>query len=255
MIEIIKLNNYITIYIISNKKFNKVEHIVNIVKWLSQYSKPKKLNLFIFLTPFEKLIKYKNQKLTRNEINSGACSKFNNWIQIFRSEELLKVLIHELIHFYNLDVDNTDWVNNILPIKLPCFPLILNEAITESMAIILHTYYYSEIKNEDFKLLLNKELKHSKNMYNKILYHHNIKTFQDLFNICQYTNVISYYIIKYILLEDINNALIYLFDKKNIKYFIIKKLIDFFNNDIYLVHDIKKLDYEFSAKMSVLNLL
>ena len=161
-ITMYKLNEYITIYIISDGEFSHKQHIFNIVNWISKYSKPKKLNLFIFLTPFKKIIKYKGQILTRNEINSGVCYKYYKWIQIFRSEELLKVLIHELLHYYDLDCNTTDWIDELLPIKTPCNSLLLNEAVTESMAIILHTYYYSLIMNQNLKILLNKEIAYSK---------------------------------------------------------------------------------------------
>jgi hypothetical protein len=251
-IAVYKLNKYTTIYIISDGEFTHQQHIFNIVKWISRYSKPKKLDLFIFLTPFKKIIKHKGQVLTRNEINSGVCYKYYGWIQIFRSEELLKVLIHELLHYYNLDCNTTDWIDDILPIETQCFPLLLNESITESMAIILHTYYYSEIMKQDFKTLLHKEIAYSKEMHDKILNHNNVKTFNDLFNVCHYTNVIPYYIIKFVLLEDIDDALKYLFNKKKIKKYIIKKLIIYFNNNIN--YEIKKLNYEISAKMSYFNL-
>jgi L-lysine 2,3-aminomutase len=164
------------------------------------------------------------------------------------------VLIHELIHYYDLDCDTTDWIDNILPIKTQCNSLLLNEAITEAMAIILHTHYYSEITNsaQDFKLLLRKEITYSKEMHDKILNHNNVKTLNDLFNVCHNTNVIPYYIIKYVLIEDIEEALKFLFNKNKIKKYIIKKLTSYFNNN--LNYDIKQLNYEISAKMSCLNL-
>jgi hypothetical protein len=252
-IVVYKLNRYTTIYIISNGEFTQQQHIFNIVKWISRYSKPKKLDLFIFLTPFNKIIKHKGQVLTRNEINSGVCSKYYKWVQIFRSEELLKVLIHELLHYYDLDCNTTDWIDDILPIKTPCNRLLLNEAITEAMAIILHTYYYSEITNQDFKLLLRKEITYSKKMHDIILYHNNVKSLNDLFNVCHYTNVIPYYIIKFVLIEDIEDALKYLFNKKKIQKYIIKKLIIYFNNN-NINYKIKELNYDISAKMSYLNL-
>jgi hypothetical protein len=254
-VKIYEINKHTKIYIISDKEFTQQHHIFNIVNWISKYSKPKKLDLFIFLTPFNKIIKYKGQLLTRNEINSGVCYKYKNWVQIFRSEELLKVLIHELLHYYDLDINNTEWVDNILPINLPCNSLLLNEAITEAMAVILHTHYFCEVTKQDFKLLIKQEITYSKKMHDIILYHYNVKTFNDIFNICQYTNVISYYIIKYILIEDIDDALKYLFDKTKIKKYIITKLINYFNNDLYLNHNIKQLNYEISAKMSYLNLI
>lgn len=256
-IQVIKLENDINIYIIGDKEFVEIEHVINIVKWISKYSKSsnKKLNLFIYLTPFKKTIKYKNQPLTRNEINSGVCYKYYNWIQLFRSEEILKVLIHELIHYYQLDINDTDYVYDILPIKLPCNQLLLNEAITEAMAIILHTYYYSEIMKKDFKTLLDEELQYSKYMFDNILYHHNIKNIKELFSLCQYTNVISYYIIKYILIEDIEQALICLFDKTKIKKYIIEKLLILFKNESYFNYNINEINYELSARMSKLYLI
>jgi len=253
-IKMYNLNEYITIYIVSDDKFSHKQHIFNIVNWISKYSKPKKLNLFIFLIPFKKIIKHKGQILTRNEINSGVCYKFYEWIQIFRSEELLKVLIHELIHYYDLDCNITDWIDDILPIKIPCNSLLLNEAVTESMAIILHTYYYSVIMNQDLKILLNKEIAYSKKMHDIILNHNDVKTLNDLFNVCHYTNVIPYYIIKYVLIEDIEEAIENLFNKQKIKKYIIKKLIKYFNNFSNLNYNIDKIDYEISARMSSLKL-
>jgi hypothetical protein len=253
-VTIYKLNKYITIYIISDGEFNEKQHIFNIVNWISKYSKPKKLNLFIFLTPFKKIIKYKGQILTRNEINSGVCYKYYKWIHIFRSEELLKVLIHELLHYYDLDCNTTEWIDELLPIKTPCNSLLLNEAVTESMAIILHTYYYSLIMNQNLKILLNKEIAYSKKMHDIILNHNDVKTLNDLFNVCHYTNVIPYYIIKYVFIEDIEEAIENLFDKNKIKKYIIKKLIKYFNNFLNLNYNIKQLNYEISAKMSLLYL-
>jgi hypothetical protein len=249
-----KLNKYITIYIISDGEFSHKQHIFNIVNWISKYSKPKKLNLFIFLTPFKKIIKYKGQILTRNEINSGVCYKYYKWIQIFRSEELLKVLIHELLHYYDLDCNTSEWIDELLPIETPCNSLLLNEAVTESMAIILHTYYYSLITSApDLKILLNKEIAYSKKMHDIILNHNDVKTLNDLFNVCHYTNVIPYYIIKYVFIEDIDEAIENLFDKQKIKKYIIKKLINYFNN--FLNININELNYEISAKMSLLSLI
>jgi hypothetical protein len=122
------------------------------------------------------------------------------------------------------------------------------------MAIILHTYYYSIIMKKDFKILINKEITYSKKMHDIILYHNDVKTLNDLFNVCHYTNVIPYYIIKYVLIEDIEEAIENIFDKNKIKKYIIKKLIKYFNNFSNLNYNIDKIDYEISARMSSLKL-
>ena len=60
----------------------------------------KNLNIEIYDTPFKKTFNCNNHKkcgkLTQNNVNSGL-SYLNN-IVIFRKEEMLKLLIHELIH-------------------------------------------------------------------------------------------------------------------------------------------------------------
>jgi len=73
-------------------------------------------------------------------VNSGMCDRDLNHILIWRRDELEKVLLHELIHFYNIDkVPDQKQLENLYKIlEINDSPL---EAITECWAVILHVIW------------------------------------------------------------------------------------------------------------------
>jgi hypothetical protein len=254
IIQIIKLSDKITIYIVDNIKTNSIiiKHIINIVKWIINIAKDNhKLDLYIFLSPYKKNVDSKDTQLSKTNINSGSSFRYHNWIIIYRKEELFKVLIHELVHFTQLDIQN------IAPkLDAKCTPILVNEAVTEAIAIVLHSKYYAHYTKSDFNTIVNKEIQYSMMMYHLILYHLKIKNKKDLYNVCLTTNVISYYILKYLILiypNFINN----IFNKKFIK----KCVEDIINNieilDLSFIIDeqLKTKEYKFSCRMSYYDLL
>ena len=217
---VITFNN-ITIYLISDTKMdNLVTHIVTIVKWLLMISgkNNKKLDLYLFLSDIIKEIPHKCNKkecsLKRENINSGT-SYHDNWIHIYRKEELLKVLIHELIHYLEIDINSYAYIidsycSHIL-MHEKSKPILVNEAYTEFLAIYLHTLYiskyishYSKNSLEEifFELLLNEErfTLYQINKIFKISGIEDISYFRKSNDFIQHTNVISYFILKYIFL-------------------------------------------------------
>ena len=90
-------------------------------------------------------------------------------------------------------------------------------------------------------------------MFKIILYHYDIHNIKQLFSICQYTNVISYYILKYIFIEDIDEAIICLFNKIKIKKYILNKIINFINNNEYF-NNILNYNYNLSIRMTILEI-
>ena len=100
------------------------------------------------------------------------------------------------------------------------------EAYTEALALYLHTYYYAKVTNQDFYILLKNEISYSKSKYYLILNHYNINQPLDILSLCQKTNVISYYIIKYLIIKD---QIIYkkLLNKENV-YNTLTNIIDKF---------------------------
>ena len=200
----------ITIYFYNkNKNLLLINEILNIVKYckiILKINKP--INLIIYLTPLKKKF---NKILNINNINSGSTNRENIWI--FREEELLKIIIHELIHYSNYDINNDSYLNKLILSKIKLLDntsfFSINEAYTESLAILLFIFYLTLKKFKKFNLnyynkLLNIEIKWSILQSAKILYYnYNFNKLENMYmnnNIYQNTDIVSYYIIKSALL-------------------------------------------------------
>lgn len=247
--------NNIKIHLINDQEISKelIDHIVTITKWLlliKSTSPTFKLEIYIFLSDEKKKTPSKCSKktcpLNRSHINSGV-SWHTKWIQIYRKEELLKVLIHELIHYLNLDIqeysDQLDEQCSHIKMHKESIEILVNESYTELLAIYLHTLYIAKyisnisreinIKEIFWELYMNEE-KFIIYQINKIFNNYKIPDitfFQSSNDFIQHTNVISYYIIKYLLFI-------------NTKYFIsnYKSITIIFNIISYLLPNIFKLN-------------
>lgn len=200
---------------ISNKKFNIIIKRILLISLISSLDT---INIDLYFTKQEKKIGNSVRLLGPNEINSGLTSWGNiNKIAIFREEEMDKLIIHELIHYCNLDFHSVDfpYINkyNINPNT----KIILNESYTEIMANIINciccSYEYQEIENKElFRLYLNYETKYSIYQCAKILMLFGFQNYQE-FNITydgknkfrQTTSVFSYFFVKCALLYNINS--------------------------------------------------
>jgi hypothetical protein len=237
----IKNENDIIIYstkkTINNKSKipNVILHMFKIIKLLKILFKRNNLNnsqtIYYFETNKKKILPANsNKKIGPNECNSGLTYIQNNNhkngnIVLYRKEEILKVLIHELIHSNMIDhkiiysTDNKVFSNNF------CvdYNILLNEAFTETFATIINIFYIHIINNLKISLLNEmfiNELCYSNYICSKIMNYYDIKSILDVIKpkdkkcntyFPQNTNVFSYYILKNILLhniEDFNNILI-----------------------------------------------
>lgn len=108
-------------------------------------SKNETLKFDLFLVkPEKKLPKKRMSKLTGENINSGYTTFYNDsenkkTIIIYRDEELEKLVIHEMIHFFYLDfyeinIDLSKYLN--VPSNLEFIP---NESYTEFITLMIHT--------------------------------------------------------------------------------------------------------------------
>jgi len=131
-------------------------------------------------------------------------------IEIFRREEVIKVLCHELCHFYELDchiIDkNKDKILENFNVRGPSY-LSINEAYTEYLAIMHHIAIISYYTNRSPILFYHYEKIWSLYQVCKILDHYKLKKFEDLDSkeFKQNTNVFSYYIIKFFMLYKLDN--------------------------------------------------
>ncbi len=149
-----------------------------------------------------------NSGLTFVATHSDPDKEDNGDIILFRKEEHIKVLIHEMIHANFRDLllihnNSKEFTNRFCT----DYDILLNESYTEFLATILNIFYISIIKNYEIKKMnemLNKEIKYGIYVCNKILKFYHIEKIQDILKIndfckkhlSQKTNVISYYLFK-----------------------------------------------------------
>lgn len=201
-------------------------------------------HICIYLTPYKKVLPKKNEDyiLSAEHVNSGLTTyrvnERENHIIIYRKEEWLKVLIHELLHAYRVDIlahNNKSILRSIFPIKSE---LNYNEAYTECWAIILHCLLHSYVVSESYEMFCNMfheniemELSFSMMQANKVLHHMylhynaliiehkhdvNISMIRNLY-FKEDTNVFSYYILKLVLLFFYDEFIVFC-GKKNRSY-------------------------------------
>ncbi len=145
---------------------------------------------------------YLNTHLDHNHIDNGD-------IILFRDEEHIKVLIHEMIHSNYRDLmlirngNSEDFTDNFCT----DYEILLNESYTEFVATILNVFYVcikNGMKMDEVNVMLKKEIEYGVYVCNRIMRYYGIDNIQDILkvdNFCkkhlsQKTNVISYYLFK-----------------------------------------------------------
>jgi hypothetical protein len=227
-------NTHICIYTPSPKKPNiKLIYLfINIIRKV--FNNDQHLLLVIFYSDKQKFLPLKKKKITSQNMNSGSCLK-KNFIYIWRKEEFYKVLLHELIHYFELDFAEYDGIvlkNKIDSLFKISGVNVINEAFTEILALTFFSTILSEGIEVSFDKIIQYENLFTHCQIAKIIIHFGGKTYDDLFNITinQSTSVTSYIIIKGILLNNYSLMLSffknYLFKnyKKSIKFDEYKKI-------------------------------
>ena len=191
------------------------------------------LKIYIYFTDHKKILPDKDTILNTSHVNSAytyACKK-DTMISIFRKEEWFKVFIHETFHCMGLDFACMDTshidsdIFELFPLKK--YDIRAYEAYTENWAEILNVlfivYFSTQNKNNTSLMLskaetmLNNERKFSLYQLNKVLKHNNLD-YDTIFcnkessiikkqNYRENTYVISYYLLKSILIFNINDFL------------------------------------------------
>lgn len=228
-------NILITLNYYSSKNIKRVvlDNILKRIMFMMLISnKFMNISINIYSTPFKKEFNcnssHKCGNLKHINVNSGL--NYGDTIIIFRDEEYLKLLLHELIHALDVDQKYESLKDNkeILEIfNINTKNLLINESYVETWAIILNVYCtLKEEKNislENFKLNLNKELVHSLHQCSKLCIYYDIDDFKKIYKTNPDTiyykdnvNTFSYHIIKTINLYNINKFLKNFCDKKHI---------------------------------------
>jgi len=185
-----------------------ISHIYSIVLLFQKLYGQKKVILSIALTNIKREITKK--VIGTLAVNGGMTD--NVRIEIFRKEEVLKVLCHELCHFYELDCIHIDKHQNQVLKKFNIknennITLSLSEALNECLAMIHHIAIISYYTKKSPLLIYHYEKLWSLYQICHVLNHYGMKKFEDLYEnkFEQETNVFSYYIIKFFLLWKLDN--------------------------------------------------
>jgi hypothetical protein len=107
-----------TIYLfLDNAKINQWKDLLKLLYWRVNFMREiannkKPLVIWIYPSDYKKQLP-KNKVITPDDINSGSTTTYigkneNGIIYIWRKEEILKVLIHELIHSFNIDKNDPE---------------------------------------------------------------------------------------------------------------------------------------------------
>ena len=193
------------------------------------------INIVLILSKKVKMIdKRKNKIIDKDNINSGVCIHSSNsknvHIIIYRKEDLMKVLFHEIIHYIGADLRIYDEfkINNIelmiqtyIP-SLSNVDIYFNEAFTEALA----RYHYVQFS----KLNLEKQQKYSIEVVKKFLSLYDCKSLNDFSKLKKYSeksHAFSYIVIASALLnnDDFISDVIIKGDVDNLERIVYKSLL------------------------------
>ena len=229
----------------------------------------KNINIEIYNTPFKKKLPCRNYCKNLSSININSGLSYSNNIIIYRKEELLKVLIHEIIHILDIDVkyENYNDKKKILN-KLCINDLLINESYVETWAVLINIYLKLKINNkivtnENYIKYFIKEKKFSIKQCCKIMLYFNLDISDKICykKINDKTNIFSYILLKTYNLIYINKFLRKFTGKNtiivnkydyveyiNYLYKIINYKLNIFEKNI---EKIKALKYNLNMKMTI----
>lgn len=261
--EISQDNDKIFLYETIEKRVN-LDLIMFIIKFMKKLAKSfgikhNPIELILLMSP-QKKIKTSIRFLGPENINSGS-TYANYKIFIWRYEEVYKVLIHELIHFFMFDkgIFMKSLISNSINKHCIIGEDRENESYTESFALIIHTYLLSRILKKPFFKLINYEINFSIYQCKKIMNFYKIKNIKEIINktecispIYQKTAVFSYFFIKTSFLINLQKTMDFIYENNHEKFDdIIKNSI---NND-YFIKLLNKTSYYFGNNDFVENTL
>lgn len=235
----------------------------------------KVMNIFIWFTDEKKQLVQNDKHFTSKHANSAFTTscKVETTIYIYRKEEWFKVFIHETFHSLGLDFSNI--INDVNEKRIvSLFPVKSTQGIRlyesycefwgEIYNILFLAFFQSttkhEFKNLSKELYLN-ELQFSAFQVVKILKHHDTSLNYESFinhqtsTIVESTSVLSYYIIKFVLLfyckdfeswcKKYNGSLFLQFQTKNISSFF--EFIFSKYKSLSLIHYLREIESNFNT--------
>jgi hypothetical protein len=189
----------------------RIKTLILIIEYLKVKNKiNKNVIIYLVLSSLKKKFPTKDEIISQHNINSGYTDISKNIIFIWRLEEFEKVILHEIMHHFNMDMRDHD-CDIYMDIN---GPHSYYEAYTDFQAIFYNIIYISLLTNKPVKELLELELLFIKNQAVQL---YNLFGLHETDHIVQKSPAYSYYILKYLIFKH------------------------FFNNDLYKINDYNKL--------------
>jgi len=218
---------YLSTFLANRYKLEKCSHQLDIYLYLTDYpklypiEKDEIMHQYKYHNPFNNEKEYIDEK----HVNTGftfACplKGTQNEIYIFREEEWLKVLLHEITHSFGLEFSTDDKIEHLARERIKKIyhfsrderEYNIVESYTEINAVIIHIlmYYYTTTiskstlnpfrkrkkeKSLSLKKLFEYEIWFSLFQCAKVLFHNKIDDLK-MKKYTENTNVFSYYILK-----------------------------------------------------------
>jgi len=198
------VKNTLNIYL-DDKEHNQpnTKLLVDAISFITSFSdRPRKITIHLCLLPDKKIIRKNQTKITQLNVNSGSnhFSDTESEICIFRREEAIKVIFHEIIHglsFSQLGSHGEITERLCHKYNLRSKDILVDESYTEMWAKIMNCYFISSLTNsqtkfQHFSTLLALEQEFSIYQGNKVK--HFVKNSTDK-NLDKDTNVSAYYLV------------------------------------------------------------
>lgn len=216
-----KLNtNKIIIYLVPFFEFDMIKFIETFIGRIFIFLeflkiKNQTIKIFVYATSFKKRLPNNKKSLDVGEINSACAFTFpEKCISIYRWEEVNKLIIHELVHYLDLDI-NVD-IDNLLIEKYHINGQCLSrETYAELIGVFFNVMFKSIETNQSFEHLFEIERAFSLCQIYKIFKFFKIKSTNELYKLKSNTNLFTYYIVKGSILanEKILDFFNYLYNK------------------------------------------
>lgn len=194
-----------------------MEYTMFLIYLLERFNpQARKLSLILIDYDAKKKLPVDGSVLTSEHVNSGLTMMFSSSyaeVIVYRREEMVKVLTHEMIHFLNIDAKyisphEESWLTDTFCLTKS---VNMNEAFTDAFACTLNVVMYTILSMKSdrtfSKLLainLRKEIGYIKGQARRVLEHVNYKETCE-HNITEHTHAISYYVVKAIMLQDVSS--------------------------------------------------
>ena len=189
----------------TNDEIKKIIKRVKFLIYIGEYLKlktnniAKPLEIYLVLSELKKYFPEKDEKIKIAHVNGGYTNLVTNIIFVWRKEEWEKILIHEIIHYFDMDMRD-----HRVELKIPVKgPKSYFEAVTDFWGLFYHLIYLSVLITKKIKTLLELELTFIENQAMALNDFLNLGSWQHKPDetINQTTPALSYYILKYLLFK------------------------------------------------------